>query len=225
VSGFDTLMPPSDQTTDAPADELQFTAVHAAGSALISLAFWCSLAAAATVYAAVALSPKFVVWIDVRQQHRDNALRLHELEQEVDYLERVVQTLKTDPEFARRVAESGNTAPTIVAEANDPTPRHGSAEFESMPDSSAARMQLLSPDSLVIIRRIASEHKLRSALLTGSAAVTLFAFTLLNEAGGSLVISAFSAIIGTLKSLFRRYVRPPEKTDSSPDPDRTPRQS
>ncbi|MEI7699808.1 MAG: hypothetical protein WCK86_08440 [Planctomycetia bacterium] len=216
-------MPTSDQTSDAPADELQLTAVHPAGSVLISLAFWCSLAAAASVYAAVALSPKFVVWIDVRQQHRDNALRLHELEQQVDYLERVVQTLKTDPEFARRVAESGNTAPTVAAEANVPTPRDGSTEFESVLDSSAAKTQLLSPDSLVVIRRIASEHKLRSALLTGSAAVTLFAFTLLNEAGGSLVISAFSAIIGTLKSLFRRYVRPLETIDSSPEPDQIPR--
>lgn len=212
--------------TDAPADELPSRAVHAAGSVLISLAFWCSLAAAASVYAAVALAPKFIVWIDARQQHRDNALRLRELEQEVDYLERVVQTLKTDPEFARRVAESGNTAPTFDANVNVPTPAHAPTESAPRPESVTDGTLVLSSQALVVIRRIASEPRLRSALLTGSASVTLFAFTLLNEAGGAIVIGALSAVVGTLKSLFRRYVRQSEvgqneTTDSSRDSDQT----
>jgi len=210
-------MPLSDHTTDSPADDLQPNAVHSAGSVVISLAFWCSLVAAATVYGAVALAPKFVEWIDVRQQHRDNALRLQELEREVEYLEKVVQTLKTDPEFAHRVAESGNTAPVSVHQTNVATPRGDSPEATSLTASTASKTQFLSPSALAVIRRIASERQLRSGLLTTSAAVTLFAFTLLNEAGGSLVFSAVSTVIGVLKSLFRRYVRAPEKAEKSPD--------
>ena len=69
------------------------------------------------MYAAVSLSPKLADWISVRQQHAANAVRLQEMEDEADYLERVAEALKSDPEFAHRLVhatQSGSTQNEFV---------------------------------------------------------------------------------------------------------------
>ena len=74
---------------------------------LVSLCFWCALTCAAGIYAVVALAPKFSVWNPLRHDYRQNAQQLIALERDVDYLERVEEALRTDPEFVRRL--SGET--------------------------------------------------------------------------------------------------------------------
>ena len=83
-----------------PTSEELISVPQTVGSFLISTAFWAALMVSAVMYAAVSLTPKMADWISVRQQHAANAMRLQELEDEADYLERVAAALKRDPEFA-----------------------------------------------------------------------------------------------------------------------------
>ncbi len=89
-----------------PVPEKPVEVSQATGSLLMSLAFWLTLVTAAGMYAAVSLSPKLVQWMMVRQQLTSNALRLQQLENEADYLERVADALKKDPEFAERLVRA-----------------------------------------------------------------------------------------------------------------------
>jgi hypothetical protein len=92
------LIETSEPTTAEPAQVSQ-----SVGSFFMSVSFWLTLTVAGIMYAAVSLSPKLAAWINVRQQYVTNATRLSQLEDEVDYLERVAEALKTDPEFAKRL--------------------------------------------------------------------------------------------------------------------------
>ena len=197
-----------DQDSQSPADALPEQAVPPAGSVFVSLLFWCSLTIAASAYAAVALSPKFVEWTNIRQQYRDNALHLQKLEQEVLYLERVAEALRTDPEFASRIAEASTTR----AAEHSPVQNNRNGEDRQAPDNlippptSATQIPLLSPESMAIIRRLATNTQLRTKLLIGAAALTLLAFTLFNDAGGWLVLNALTGGFNVFVALFRRYV-------------------
>jgi hypothetical protein len=177
----------------------------AVGSFLISVAFWCALLVATLMYAAVALSPKFADWISVRQQHAANAVRLHEMEDEADYLERVAVALKNDPEFAHRLVHATQS---------------GSAqhEFMSMSDSptfGGTRTVLAPPEPLIppamadIVIHLGSHQPHRTGLLFCAATLTILAFTLLNDSGAGIIQSAFRAVQSLSESAVARYHRDP----------------
>lgn len=208
-----------DQNSQSPADALPTQAVPPAGSVFVSLLFWCSLTIAASAYAAVALSPKFVEWTNIRQQYRDNALHLQKLEQEVLYLERVADALRTDPEFASRIAEASITRPAEQSPVPDNRHREDrqAPQKLSSPPTSATQVPLLSPKSMAIIRRLATNTQLRTQLLVGAAALTLLAFTLFNDAGGWLVLNAFTGGFNMFVALFRRYATAPSTSSVDVD--------
>ena len=205
------------QDSQSPADGLPAQAVHPAGSVFVSLLFWCSLTIAASAYAAVALSPKFVEWTNVRQQYRDNALHLQKLEQEVLYLERVADALRTDPEFASRIAESSITHAAVQSPVPDIP---GNADRQAPhnltpPPTTATQVPLLSPESMAIIRRLATSTQLRTQLLVAAAALTLLAFTLFNDAGGWLVLNTLTGGFNMAVALFRRYAPAPPHSSAN----------
>lgn len=149
----------------------------------VSLCFWTTLICAATIYATVALAPKFCVWNEVRLEYRQNIARLVELEDDVAYLERVEAALKTDPEFRNQIAgvsESLNDEEEFI-------PVSGSLLFgqnnqlETISD--APRM----PAYHAMTVQLASHASLRASLLTLAACLTIFAFTFLNDAGTDFV--------------------------------------
>ena len=178
------------------------------GSFLMSFAFWCLLLIATLMYAAVALSPKFAEWISIRQQHAANAVRLHEMEDEADYLERVAVALKNDPEFAHRLVHATQS---------------GSAqhEFMSISDSltfGGTRAVLAPPEPLVppamadIVIHLGSHQSHRALLLFCAATLTVLAFTLLNDSGAGIVQSAFRAVKRLSESAVARYRRDSQET-------------
>lgn len=175
------------------------------GSFFMSVIFWLTLTLAGIMYAAVALSPKLAAWINVRQQYVTNATRLTQLEDEVDYLERVAEALKTDPEFAKRLIRANQNP--------------GSGEKEYIPVSKGLLFggaetkeytvpEVVRPAFAKVVFHLASHEQHRTWLLVGSAGLTLLAFTLLNDAGIGIVQSGLFAIWQVFTLLTARYRKP-----------------
>lgn len=175
------------------------------GSFLISIAFWSVLLVSALMYAGVSLSPKLADWISVRQQHTANAVRLQELEDEADYLERVAAALKSDPKFAHRLVnatQSGNPH-------NEFVPVSDNLVFGGMRSASTPVLPLVQPAVANVVMHLASHQPHRTLLLMGAAGLTILAFTLLNESGAGIMQAAFCSVHSFSKAAIARYRRDP----------------
>ena len=175
------------------------------GSFLISIAFWSTLLVSAVMYAAVSLSPKLADWINVREQHAANAVRLQELEDEADYLERVAAALKSDPKFAHRLVQATQSGGTR----NDFVPVSDSLIFGGTKAKSSVPQPLVQPPVAEVVLHLASHQQHRSWLLCGAAGLTILAFTLLNESGAGIMQAAFSLMLGFSKAALARYRQEP----------------
>lgn len=67
---------------------------------VVSLLFWLSLVVATLMFAAVGLSPKVLERLRLTEQYQANQLRLVQTELQNDQLERVLDAIKRDKEFA-----------------------------------------------------------------------------------------------------------------------------
>lgn len=212
-----------DNETNEPVADLQNPAESSTGSLIVSLSFWCSLTAASLMYAAVSLSPRLEEWLTARDQYASNAHRLHVLENEVDYLERVVDAMKKDPEFARRMSEQIQLSPSPVSESGfEPTTV---AAPDGTPPSSVSVSTMEQPrlPSAALpgelrkgILDLATNSELRTGLLAFAAGLTLLAFTLLNESGKAIVLAVFGTIGSMLRGVTGRYFRRVEPTSTEP---------
>jgi hypothetical protein len=181
----------------------------------MSVSFWLTLTVAGIMYAAVSLSPKLAAWINVRQQYVTNATRLTQLEDEVDYLERVAEALKTDPEFAKRLIRANQNP--------------GSHDTEFIPVSKGLLFggaetkeytvpEVVRPAFAKVVFHLASHEQHRTWLLAGSAGLTLLAFTLLNDAGIGIVQSAWATLCQFFGWLTARYRKPPAPAAEAESP-------
>jgi hypothetical protein len=177
-----------DQSTDGP-------------SWAVSLCFWGTLIVAVSVYASVALTPKFCVWNEVRLEYRQNVAQLIQLEHDVGYLERVEAALKSDPEFRDRVSGMSET----FKAGEEFIPVSGSLLFgqDDQPDSIAAASEM--PVYHTWVLQLASQRMLRMSLLTFAAFLTIFAFTFLNDAGTNFVHATGQLLKSTALIPVGRY--------------------
>lgn len=70
----------------------------------ISLLFWVCLLVAAGLFAAVALAPRLLTYLELRAEYESNQQQLVSLEQQVDSLRRVVAAFENEPEFTAELA-------------------------------------------------------------------------------------------------------------------------
>jgi len=194
----------SDTNIEPTSEELN-TVPQTVGSFLMSIAFWSALLVSAVMYAGVALSPKLADWINVRQQHAANAVRLQELEDEADYLERVSAALKSDPEFAHRLVQATQSGRTE----NEFVPVSGNLVFGGVRDKPTIEQPLVEPAVAEFVMHLASHQKHRTWLLLGAAGLTVVAFTLLNESGAGIMQTAYCSSQRFSHSAIARYRRDP----------------
>ena len=71
---------------------------------IISLTFWTCLLVATLLYAVVALAPKYLVYLRLKDAHFANQVRLVNLEQQNGYLQKVVYALEDEPRFQAELA-------------------------------------------------------------------------------------------------------------------------
>ena len=167
-----------------------------------SLAFWLCLFITAGLYGLVALSPKLSVWLDLRNDFYTNQVRLVELEQQVDYLDRVATALEDDPDFALELARVDLDAkrPDDELIPLDPELAGLDGPLAASSDNSQLR-----PWYTDIINAFAGNKYLRATTLGLTAVVVVLAFTFLHDAHEKRMAAYLSAIGKTTGNAVRRY--------------------
>jgi cell division protein FtsB len=147
------------------------------GSWTVSLLFWLALLAAIGVYALVALSPKLLAYLDLRQEHQANQVQLVRVEHQIDDLRQIAVSLKQDPDFVRKLAnvEFGAARPDEehipVDEPLQISIRDNDPVFEPLSESQTWLRSAIRP--------FATHRQLRGTILLIAAGILIFAFTFL----------------------------------------------
>lgn len=168
----------------------------------VSLAFWTTLLIAALLYGSVALAPRLSAWIEIRHVYLTNAHQLQALESEVDYLERVRDALRSDPEFVRRMAAASIAEDTGEA---DVIPVSGDLVFGSEDQLQERLPEVQVPLGTAVVRRFASDRQLRFVLLVSAGLLVVFAFTVLNGSGGRFAALVMNLVTAAVRWPLNRY--------------------
>lgn len=155
-------------TASAPAS----STTPSARGLYISLAFWVSLLAAAGMFAAATLAPKLTSLQRREAELATVTQRVQRLVEDVTRLEQIGHALQHDADFIAARARRQLGLPTA---GELQLPVMVTAPQEEPPVATAV------PEDDLLIRRLAGDSLLRARLLTGSAALVLFAFTFLHE--------------------------------------------
>jgi len=192
------------QTIDDPLDFSPPSETPSSAVWAVSLAFWMTLLIAAAMYGCVALAPRLFAWIEIRHDYLTNAHQLQALESEVDYLERVRDALKSDPEFVRRMA-----AASIAEDIGDAEviPVSGTLIFGSEDQLQERMPEIEKPVGALLVQRFAADRQLRNGLLVSASLLVVFAFTVLNGTGGRFVSLVTWLAIATVRLPLARYRR------------------
>ena len=206
-------------TTDtAAAENLETPDSSAAekreGSWVVSVLFWGTMLAAGALYAAVALSPKLVFYLKLRDEHYQTQVKLVTLEHRVLYLKKVMHALENDPEFAAehaRVeldAERPGDERIAVDQSLHFTP---DAEF----DPSVFKKSIL-PWYADLLEVFAADQPKRRGLLIAAALMSLFAFTFFQESQTSQILACVRAVkTGWLRATARYRASAPPADQAS----------
>jgi hypothetical protein len=148
---------------------------------IASLAFWCCLALSAAIFATVFLAPRLRTFRDLTREYDGIQRELLTSERQVDYLQKVVDALRHDPEFAAELARvdfgvSGSEERIPVAAqlslSGEPPAINVEAEGVVRP---FPRNLLDTP----LLDKLADDRSVRSSLLGAVSLLLLVAFTFL----------------------------------------------
>jgi len=170
----------------------------------MSVAFWSSLLISATVYASVALPPKYLAYLELKGEYYNGQVELVTLEKQAKYLKRVIRALETDPNYAAELAR-------VDFDAND-------SEGESIPVGSTLELKtkqlapLFQKSKMLpwygpAVRILALNDSLRSSLLIFSGALILVAFTFLHDAPKR----SLQVLLKPAYFIKGRYVKPSDQ--------------
>jgi cell division protein FtsB len=172
---------------------------------VLSLSFWLSLLLAVALFAAVGLSPKLIERARLRDESDAIQFRLVQIEQQNEQLQRVVDAIRGDKEFAAEMARIEFDAVR--------------RDEEIIPVDSALRLSPrdpIAPRSQSVVPRIwyrpllvpfAESHSLRMSLLGTAAALVLISFTWLQPASARQLARPVGACRSVWQALRSRYVR------------------
>jgi hypothetical protein len=161
------------RTPESPADA-RFNLAEA-------LAFWCWLAIATGLFAAVALAPRVRTFLNLRQEYVALQRKLVAEERRVDYLRRVSDALKSDPEFSGELArlDLQATGPEERIPV-DPKLILNAAPPDVFPDADAVAGETRASEmSQSLVNTLADDRMVRRNLLGASAVIMVAAFTFL----------------------------------------------
>ncbi len=169
---------------------------------VVSLLFWTSLLLSAAMYSAVSLSPKVAEWLRVRNQYAENARRLVELEDDIDYLERIAATLQSDPAFTQQLVRAAMPAPGTDKGFVPVTEElmYGGVRTATTHSAANSSLQFIDP-----VIRLASDIPLRRTLLIMSGILVLVGFTFLNESSVGFLSVTGHRMLWLAAGPYRRY--------------------
>ena len=173
---------------------------------VISLLFWLCIIVSAILFGMVSLSPKLLVYLQLRSQFDINQRKLVALETQADQLQRVIDAMQTDKEFAAELTR-------IEFDAARPDEEVIPVDFPLKRDARVMETPL--PEITVehvwyepVVKNLASDSRLRTSLLGAAAMLVVASFTLLQPAGLASGSKVPSQSHSTWQSLRKRYARP-----------------
>ena len=172
---------------------------------VISLLFWLCMIVAAVLFGVVSLSPKLLVYLLLRSQFDMNQRKLVTLENQADQLQRVIDAMQHDKEFAAeliRIEFDAARPDEEVIPVDFPLKRDARVVETPLPDVTAEHMWY-EP----VVRNLASDSKLRISLLGAAAMLVVASFTLLQPDGLSPVPKGTRRSRSTWQNLCNRYSR------------------
>jgi len=149
---------------------------------LVSLAFWIVLVAAGGLYALVTLAPDWLVLGDLAEREAMNRVVETRLEHQIEYLERIRDSLRNEPGYATELArlDVGDVRPDENRLTVDESLRLAPLQAvttSTSPTAAAAGKWTARP----AVAALAQNNTLQITLLVIAAAMVLFAFTALQE--------------------------------------------
>jgi cell division protein FtsB len=173
---------------------------------VISLAFWFSLLAATAAFAAVGLSPKLMEKARLAGEYTANHERLLRIERENEQLQRVIDAIRNDPEFASELKRVEFDA---VGTGEEIIPVDTSLKLEPREIASTVTVPVVSPVWYQpLVAPFAERRLLRQTLLAAAAALIVVSFTWFQPGGPRPVRRTVTAGRGFWQTLRARYVRP-----------------
>jgi len=171
----------------------------------LSLAFWMSLIIAAALFASVALATRVLTYGELEGRAQALRLRLIEIDDRCQRLEKVVTALRQDPQFLDHWKRA-------EFETKEPTEEVLSTEMDlNLTEVWAPRnespLTIVRPWWLSTVAYFAYSSQLRIGLLSASAALILVAFTFFHPASLRQMEQQLERRQGLWQSLRQRYVR------------------
>jgi len=171
---------------------------------MISLTFWIFLFIAASLFAAVVLAPRYLSYLNMRNEYLTNQVQLVSLENQVEYLRQIAHSLEHDPEFRSEVArvdfdavrpgeERISVAPDLALDIPQWNPN------KNIPASNQSWYQPM-------LSVLSENQKIRSSILLTAAVIVVLSFTFLHESQSrqlETVTRSTRNIVGTLLSRYQ----------------------
>ena len=205
----ETITAESRECVESPCEE------PAGGSWVVAVLFWITILIAGVLYAAVALSPKLLVYLNLRDEHYQTQVKLVTLERRVGYLKRVMHALEHDPEFAAEQArvELGLNRPGDEQIAVDSS-LHFTPDADF--DPSVFRESIL-PWYAPLLEVFAQNQKTRRGLLIAAVCLMMLAFTFLQESQTSQILACARGMKNGWLRATSRYRSPAPEAAELPD--------
>ena len=169
---------------------------------VVSLLFWTLLLIAATLYGAVALSPKLLIWSELHADYVKTQTQLVSLEQRVTELRDVTQALENDPRILQELARVD-----LDAAAADEERIELPVELTLQSRLSAERNipEVTRVWYLPIVRVFVENERLRTTSLLSASALVLIAFVFLHPSQAPQLQSGWQSVRQFCSAATSRY--------------------
>lgn len=170
---------------------------------MISLTFWILLFLAASLFAAVVLSPRYLSYLELRNEYLSNQVQLVTLENQVEYLKQIAHSLEHDPEFRSEVARVDFDAV-----------RPGEERITVDPDLALNLPQWNPQRKIPVTSRawyvpmlsvLSENQKVRSSILLTAAVIVVVSFTFLHESQSQQLETVTRSTKDVLSLFLSRY--------------------
>ncbi len=143
------------------------------------LLFWLCLVVASALFGSVFLAPKLLTRIKLRHNYHNNQLELVAMEKQVQYLNRVSEALKNDPQFSEEIARIDFHALEPDTERLPVNNSLNPVMNINVPVSEAVSVSL--PWYLPMLESFIQHPHLRNIFLLLAAMIAIFAFAILPQ--------------------------------------------
>lgn len=170
---------------------------------IISLTFWIFLFIAASLFAAVVLSPRYLSYLNLRNEYLTTQVQLVSLENQVEYLKQIAHSLEHDPEFRSEVARVDFDAVRPGEERIAIAPELALDVPHWNPNQKIPLVSHFWYEPMLTV--LSENQKVRSSILLSAAAIVILSFTFLHESQSQQLENVTKSTRNMVGSFLSRY--------------------